>query len=183
MTEALERLERLVIDLGGLLAEAVRAQPPRARRVDRGDETPGMRSAVSTPVEGRVGEYQLVIEAIREGYELHYGAGRIVPATDPDLALLAGDRLFALGLARLADLGDVSAVAELADLISLCAQAHAGGDAVLANAGWRAGVAAVLGGPSDDHARAKALARAGQADAAGALEAFADGRDASEQTP
>ena len=48
---------------------------------------------------------------------------------DPDLALLAGDRLYALGLARLAELGDLEAVAELADVISLAAQAQAEGDA------------------------------------------------------
>ena len=38
---------------------------------------------------------------------------------DPDLALLLGDQLYALGLSRLAALGDLEAVAELADLISL----------------------------------------------------------------
>ena len=47
---------------------------------------------------------------------------------DPDLALLAGDRLYALGLARLAELGDLEAVAVLADVISRAAQAHAEGD-------------------------------------------------------
>jgi len=41
--------------------------------------------------------------------------------------LLAGDHLYALGLARLAALGDLDAVAELADVISLSAQAHASG--------------------------------------------------------
>ena len=69
---------------------------------------------------------------------------------DPDLALLAGDRLYALGLARLAELGDLDAVAELADVISLAAQAHAEGDAERAAAVWAAGAAAVGhgGGPS-----------------------------------
>ena len=62
---------------------------------------------------------------------------------DPDLALLAGDRLYALGLARLAELGDLDAVAELADVISLAAQAHAEGDAERAEAMWAAGAAAV----------------------------------------
>jgi hypothetical protein len=36
---------------------------------------------------------------------------------------MAGDRLYALGLARLAELGDLQAVGELADVISLAAQA------------------------------------------------------------
>ena len=67
----------------------------------------------------------------------------MVRPDDPDLALLAGDRLYALGLARLAELGDLDAVAELADVISLAAQAHAEGDAERAAAVWAAGVAAV----------------------------------------
>ena len=41
---------------------------------------------------------------------------------DADLALLAGDYLYALGLERLAALGDLEAVRELSDLISLSAQ-------------------------------------------------------------
>jgi hypothetical protein len=66
-----------------------------------------------------------VLEAVREGYELHYGEPRVFAGMDSDLALLAGDALYALGLSRLAELGDLPAVAELADLISLCAQAQA----------------------------------------------------------
>ena len=50
-------------------------------------------------------------------------------ALEPDLALLAGDHLYALGLERLAGLGDLEAVRELADLISLCAVLHADGAA------------------------------------------------------
>jgi hypothetical protein len=66
-----------------------------------------------------------VLEAVREGYELHYGEPRVFAGMDDDLRLLAGDALYALGLARLAERGDLAAVAELADLISACAQAHA----------------------------------------------------------
>src|SRR4051794_19315272 len=67
-------------------------------------------------------EYGLVIESIREGYLLHYGTPRILAGLDSDLALLAGDHMYALGLERLAGLGDLEAVRELADLISLSAQ-------------------------------------------------------------
>ena len=74
---------------------------------------------------------------------------------DPDLALLAGDRLYALGLERLAALGDLDAVAELADVIALCAQAHAEGDPARAEAVWEAGAAAVARGPAPDHEAAK----------------------------
>ena len=70
-------------------------------------------------------EYALVFESIREGYLLHYGVSRLLAEVDPDLALLAGDYLYALGLERLAALSDLEAVGELSDLISLSAQLHA----------------------------------------------------------
>jgi hypothetical protein len=72
-------------------------------------------------------EYALVVEAVYEGYLLHYGAPRLLAGQDPDLALLAGDYLYALGLDRLAALGDTEAVAVLAELISRCARLHAEG--------------------------------------------------------
>ncbi len=71
------------------------------------------------------GEYSLVIEAVREGYLLHYGEPRLLSGHDADLGLLAGDYLYALGLDRLAGLGDTDAVAILSELISRCAQLHA----------------------------------------------------------
>jgi len=49
---------------------------------------------------------------ILEGSLLHYGAPRVVRCEDPDLALLLGDQLYALGLSRLAQLDDLDAVAE-----------------------------------------------------------------------
>ncbi len=73
-------------------------------------------------------EYALVVEAVREGYLLHYGEPRLLAGHDPDLALLAGDYLYALGLDRLAALGDTRSVAILSDLISSCARLHAEGD-------------------------------------------------------
>lgn len=73
-------------------------------------------------------EYALVVEAVREGYLLHYGEPRLLAGHDADLALLAGDYLYALGLDRLAALGDTRAVAILADLISTCARLHAEGE-------------------------------------------------------
>lgn len=68
-----------------------------------------------------------VLEAIREGYLLHYGEPRAFEGMDDDLRLLGGDALYALGLARLAHAGDLDAVTELADLISACAQAESEG--------------------------------------------------------
>jgi hypothetical protein len=73
------------------------------------------------------GEHALVVEAVREGYLLHYERPRLLAGHDPDLALLAGDYLYALGLDRLAALGDTRAVAVLSDLISECARLQAEG--------------------------------------------------------
>lgn len=76
---------------------------------------------VDDPVRG------FVLEAVREAYLLHYDEPRAFGVMDPDLRLLAGDSLYALGLAQLAATGDLVAVAELADLISACAQAESEG--------------------------------------------------------
>jgi len=83
------------------------------------------------------GEYALVMEAVREGYLLHYEQPRLLAGHDPDLALLAGDYLYALGLDRLATLGDTRAVALLADLISECARRQAEGDVGSISELWR----------------------------------------------
>jgi hypothetical protein len=88
-------------------------------------------------------ERLFVLEAVHEGYLMHYGTPRAFAGMEPDLALLAGDTLYALGLERLAAAGDLPAVAELADLISLTAMAHAEGDAELADALWEASARAL----------------------------------------
>jgi hypothetical protein len=67
------------------------------------------------------------MEAVYEGFLMHYREPRAFAGMDPDMRLLAGDALYALGLERLAQEGDLAAVAELADLISLCARAEAEG--------------------------------------------------------
>ena len=87
--------------------------------------------------------YEELVEAIYEGYLQHYGDGRVLRHEDPDLALLAGDRLYALGLAELAELGDLAAVEVLAGVISRAAQAHAEGEPEAAQAAWEAGALAV----------------------------------------
>ena len=82
---------------------------------------------VGTSEPGLSDEYALVFEAVREGYLLHYGEPRLMAGHDADLGLLAGDYLYALGLDRLAALGDTDAVAVLSELIAKCAQLHAEG--------------------------------------------------------
>jgi hypothetical protein len=106
-------------------------------------------------------EYSLLVEAVREGYLLHYGEPRLLAGHDPDLALLAGDYLYALGIERLAALGDSAAVRELADLISLCAQLHTEGRAAAAPALWRASATALGETPTEAHEAAKLALRAG----------------------
>ena len=94
-----------------------------------------------------LGERLFVLEAVYEGYLLHYGEPRLFGGMDGDLRLLAGDALYALGLARLAERGDLPAVAELSDLISRSAQAHAEGRGADAEALWDAS-ASVLASPA-----------------------------------
>lgn len=130
---------------------------------------PAQIAAGGPRAQSREADYELLIEMIHEGSRLHYGEPSVVRTEDRDLALLVGDQLYALGLARLASLGDLEAVAELADVISLVAQAHVAADSELADAVWEAGAAAVGWGASAEHGAAKTLARAGDAGAAAAL--------------
>jgi hypothetical protein len=109
-------------------------------------------------------EYSLVVEAVREGYLLHYGEPRLLAGHDADLGLLAGDYLYALGIERLSALGDTDAVRELADLISLCAQLHAEGREDDAPDLWQASATAVGEGPSEEHEAAKRALRAERPD-------------------
>jgi hypothetical protein len=91
------------------------------------------------------GEYALVVEAVREGYLLHYGEPRLLAGHDADLALLAGDYLYALGIERLAALGDPEAVRRLGELIADCAQLHAEGREADAPTRWRTAALAIGG--------------------------------------
>jgi hypothetical protein len=67
------------------------------------------------------------IETIYEAYLVHYGRSRLFAPVDRDTALLLGDYLYAHGLVRIAALGDVEAVRELAELIADCAHLRAEG--------------------------------------------------------
>jgi hypothetical protein len=99
------------------------------------------RAAVFSPLaEAR---YALGLETIYEGYLLHYGRPRLFAPKDADTALLLGDYLYAHGLVRVAEPGPVEAVADLAALISLCAQLRA--DRVPGDGEAWAATAATLG--------------------------------------
>lgn len=169
----LGRLRRVVLAEGGLLADAL-APRVRARERAYGEQADlGALAAAGPRAGGRRDDLALAVEAVREGYLLHYGTPRLFASADGDLALLAGDRLYALGLALLARLGDLAAVAELADVIALSAQAHGGGHEDLAEAVWEAGAVAVGWGVTDGLEAAKDAARRGAPGAADALRAAA----------
>jgi hypothetical protein len=173
----LRRLRELLRERGGLVATLLDGVAPAD-----GDGTPECASraaslAASGPrAAGRREEYELLVEAIYEGYLLHYRSPRVlrVPAAEEDLGLLAGDQLYAIGLARLAAIGDLLAVSELADTITLSALAQAGGHAALAEAVWEAGARAVGWGPSDAHRRAKELVCTAQPGALDAMRTSAE---------
>jgi hypothetical protein len=95
------------------------------------------------------------VETIYEGYLAHYGRPRLFDPPDRDTALLLGDYLYAHGLVRIAVLGDVDAVRELAELIAECAHLRADGEPGDGEA-W-ARVAELLG---DGSAAPDAVARA-----------------------
>jgi hypothetical protein len=158
---------------GGTLASVLvdHAGPLEAERAD-----PAQLAASGPRVAGRESEYELLLEMIFEGSLLHYGTPRVIATEDRDLALLLGDQLYAMGLARLSELGDLDAVTELADVISLVSQAYALGDDGLADAIWRAGAVAIGWGSSDDLQDAKRLARDVRPDASAALVAAAKAR-------
>ena len=105
----------------------------------------GLVAADGPRAEAAPGEYALVVEAVREGYLLHYGEPRLLAGHDADLGLLAGDYLYALGIERLAALGDTEAVLVLADLISGCARHHAEGSEDRVPELWRRSAEAIAG--------------------------------------
>jgi hypothetical protein len=193
---SLQRLRALLLEEGGMMASLVGAPPDSPARdragngnVARGVENPPADAArVAGPAqlaasgpraEGGREDYELVVEAIYEGYLLHYGTPRVLHVPEADLGLLAGDQLYAIGLARLVDLGDTEAVAELADMITLSALAQGAGEPQLADAVWTAGARAVGWGSNDAHRRAKKLAFAGSAEAIEAMRTSAAGLSAS----
>jgi hypothetical protein len=119
-----------------LWAEALRAEPEREP----------VFSPLAPP------GHALGVETIYEGYLVHFARPRLFAPADSDTALLLGDYLYAHGLVRIAETGDVAAVRDLAELISLCAQARAD-DADGDGAAWAA-TAALLGSGDLEQARA-----------------------------
>ncbi len=103
-------------DLLGTIAAAAAAESPLWGEALRADPE-------REPVFGSLvrAEFALGVETIYEGYLVHYGNSRLFAPADDDVALLLGDYLYAHGLVRVAETGDLDAVAALAELISTCA--------------------------------------------------------------
>ncbi len=143
--------------LRALAARLREEDTPISPHVVETEEQPvfGLLAAQGPRAAAAPGEYALVFEAIREGYLLHYGEPRLLAGHDEDLALLAGDYLYALGLERLAALGDTEAVAELAELIGRSAQLHAEGREDEAPELWRDAALAVGGEGHGDRGSAR----------------------------
>jgi len=102
--------------------------------------------------------HALGLETVYEGYLAHYGRPRLFEPPDHDTALLLGDYLYAHGLVRIAASGDVDAVRELAELISLCAHLRAEGSGGDGEA-WAATARRLGDGSADDRAVAEVLVR------------------------
>ncbi|HEY0516308.1 MAG TPA: hypothetical protein VGD00_04250 [Solirubrobacteraceae bacterium] len=161
----LSDLRTLLAEGGGLMAELLAPGEAPARE----QHGPAALAAAGPRAEGHSDEYELLVEAIYEGYLLHYGEPRVLSVAEADLGLLAGDRLYAIGLARVVALGDTLAVAELADTITLSALAQGSGDGVLAEAVWSAGARAVGWGCAEQHEHAKQMVLAGAPEALEAM--------------
>ena len=148
---------------GSLWREALR---PRGAR----DRTPVF-SPLADP------RFALAVETIYEGYLVHYGRPRLFAPGDRDTILLLGDYLYAQGLVRLSAAGSVEAVADMGELISLCAQLRAEGGAEDGPA-WAASVALLGRGvlretESRDELLSRARAEAGDEAVDCALDAHA----------
>jgi hypothetical protein len=173
----LARLRELLRESGGLLAGLLADGADGRAAAASG---PGVLAAAGPRAAGHREEYELLVEAIYEGYLLHYCEPRVLRVGEADLGLLAGDRLYAIGLARLVALGDTPAVAELADTITLSALAHGGAHPQLADAVWRAGAHAVGWGSAEEHRIAKQMVLDGHP---GALDAMRTSVRSSPGTP
>jgi hypothetical protein len=181
--DAVARLRALLQEEGGLIATLLPPEGDSSAIAAEGSDGngaggPAAIAAAGPRAKAQAAEYELVVEAIYEGYLLHYGTPRVVRSPEADLRLLAGDRLYAIGLARLVELGDTAAVAELADTITLSALAQGAGDRELAQAVWAAGARAVGWGSSEAHRRAKELVSAGASGAIEAMRTSAEGSPA-----
>jgi hypothetical protein len=139
-------------DLWTSIAEGAERESPLWAAAARDDPD---REPVFSPLCDDV--YAVGLETIYEGYLCHFGRPRLFAPADEELGLLLGDYLYAHGLVRIADTGSVGAVAELAELISVCSRLRAedeNGD----GEAWLAAAVSLGPRPPDGEAVERALA-------------------------
>ena len=156
------------------LGERVRSEgEPLASAVQTAEVEPafGLLASSGPRNSAFAGEYAFVVEAVREGYLCHYGNPRILTGGDDDLALLAGDLFYAIGINGLAALDDPESVGILSDLIRVAAGLRAEARAEAAEQLWLAQLLALSCENSDE---LKGLVRALEGNEADSLKALAD---------
>lgn len=160
-----------------LLAARVAAEGPPLSVVREEPAAPpafGLLASAGPRTAPKGGVYAFVVEAVREGYLCHYGIPRVIESPDSDLALLAGDLFYAIGISTLAQLGDDQSVHLLSDLIVVSAELRSAGRREEAEAFWIARILALACGSDDEHVQlATALSRAAPGFVE-ALEAWSD---------
>jgi hypothetical protein len=163
---ALDRLADRVREEGSPLAVKETADPGGRAF---GDPIFGELAAAGPRTSARAAEYAFVVEAVREGYLCHYGRSRILGEPDADLALLAGDLFYAIGIRGLAELDDLESTGILSDLIRVAAELQAAGRPALTETLWLGQIVALSCGKDGAHQRAVAALEAGREGAEGAL--------------
>ena len=141
--------------VGAGLVGAAPGRPPQT--VGAARAAPGEREHEAVFSRLAAPAYAVGLETIYEGYLVHYGVPRLFRPPDADAALLLGDYLYAQGLVRIAELGDVEAVRDLAELIALCAHLRAE-DAPCDGEAWAETAARLGGGSGGDAAPRLSLA-------------------------
>ena len=164
MTDALERIAEAARSEGGVFAATLRDDP------------------VGEPIWHELCRpgFLLGLEAIYEGYLLHYAQPRLFRRDSLDDAILCGDFLYARGLVWIAEQDDPRAVAELAELIAVVSSVRVDAPRVDRFALWAA-TALALGEARDAgplEAARRALAEHGDG---APLEVLLAGRDVSRE--
>ncbi len=139
-----------------------------------GEPAFGLMAAAGPRTSSRGSVHAFVVEAVREGYLCHNETSRVLESPDLDLALLAGDLFYAIGISALAELGDDESIRLLSDLIVVSAELRSVGRRDDAEAFWVARTLALACGADAEHwALSESLMSAGDRSARD-LDAWSD---------
>lgn len=130
-----ELIRQVALNEGGLIAEAVAGQTSPLQLTDDVAQPFAQlaEAAAKESTDGSssksIGTALLAALAAREAELLHYDLSQtqIFSTADQDLALLIGDRLYALGLEALSKIGDGRRIVILSLIVQGLAQAHSRG--------------------------------------------------------